>query len=144
MNYYAVLGVQQNATVDEIRSAFRKLALKYHPDRNPGDKAAETKFKEIGEAYSVLSDPQKRRAYDLGQTPDMKGVPDLETIFRQVFAEDGPFAHFFKDVAQGGKAKKGGGKACPTCKGTGKFKAEISGLFKMQSTCIRCLGRGRV
>ena len=63
-DYYEVLGVAKNATADEIKSAYRKLAMKYHPDRNPGDKAAEEKFKEAAEAYDVLHDPQKRQQYD--------------------------------------------------------------------------------
>lgn len=61
---YNVLGVQKNATQDEIKSAYRKLAMKYHPDRNPGDKAAEEKFKNITAAYDVLGDETKRRQYD--------------------------------------------------------------------------------
>lgn len=63
-NYYDILGVNKSATADEIKSAYRKLALKYHPDRNPGNKAAEDKFKEIAEAYSVLGDEKKRKEYD--------------------------------------------------------------------------------
>jgi len=63
-DYYAILGVSKSAQEDEIKKTFRKLALKYHPDRNPGDKAAEEKFKEISEAYEVLSDPEKRKKYD--------------------------------------------------------------------------------
>lgn len=63
-DYYEVLGVSRNATEQEIKSAYRKLALQYHPDRNPGDKEAEEKFKEVAEAYSVLSDPEKRSRYD--------------------------------------------------------------------------------
>ncbi len=63
-DYYKILGVDRNASADEIKKAYRKLALKYHPDRNPGDKAAEEKFKEINEAYQVLSDPEKRAKYD--------------------------------------------------------------------------------
>ena len=59
-DYYEVLGVQKNATADELKKAYRKLALKYHPDRNPGDKEAEEKFKEAAEAYDVLSDADKR------------------------------------------------------------------------------------
>lgn len=64
MNYYDTLGVSKTATDDEIKKAFRKMALKYHPDRNKGDKSAEAKFKEINEAYETLKDPQRRAAYD--------------------------------------------------------------------------------
>jgi molecular chaperone DnaJ len=63
-DYYEVLGVPRNATEQEIKSAYRRLALKYHPDRNPGNKQAEERFKEAAEAYAVLADPQKRAAYD--------------------------------------------------------------------------------
>lgn len=63
-DYYKILGVERNATEAELKSAFRKLALQYHPDRNPGNKQAEEKFKEINEAYEVLSDPQKRAKYE--------------------------------------------------------------------------------
>ena len=63
-DYYEVLGVAKTATADEIKSAYRKLAMKYHPDRNPGDKAAEEKFKEAAEAYDVLHDAEKRQRYD--------------------------------------------------------------------------------
>ncbi|MDE6513761.1 MAG: molecular chaperone DnaJ [Muribaculaceae bacterium] len=63
-DYYEVLGVAKSATADEIKKAYRKAALKYHPDKNPGDKAAEEKFKEAAEAYDVLSDPEKRQKYD--------------------------------------------------------------------------------
>ncbi|MGZ8460241.1 MAG: DnaJ domain-containing protein, partial [Candidatus Deferrimicrobiaceae bacterium] len=80
-NYYEVLGVSGNATGDEIRKAFRRLAKKYHPDVNPGDKAAESRFKEINEANGVLSDRKKREEYDAVR----KGV------FPGGFREGGPF-----------------------------------------------------
>src|SRR5688572_29985130 len=63
-DYYKILGVERNADEKEIKKAFRKLAQQYHPDKNPGDKVAEAKFKEINEAYTVLSDADKRSKYD--------------------------------------------------------------------------------
>ncbi|MBQ2025645.1 MAG: DnaJ domain-containing protein, partial [Paludibacteraceae bacterium] len=63
-DYYEVLGVAKTATADEIKKAYRKKAIQYHPDKNPGDKKAEEMFKEAAEAYDVLSDPQKRQRYD--------------------------------------------------------------------------------
>ena len=68
-DYYKILGVGKNATDDEIRKAYRRLARKYHPDRNSGDKQAEEKFKEVSQAHDVLSDPEKRKAYDRGAGP---------------------------------------------------------------------------
>ena len=63
-DYYKILGVEKKATQDEIKKAYRKLAVKFHPDKNPGDKKSEEKFKEINEANDVLSDPEKRNKYD--------------------------------------------------------------------------------
>ena len=63
-DYYEVLGLQKGASEEEIKKAFRKMAMKYHPDKNPGDKSAEEKFKEVNEAYSVLSDADKKAKYD--------------------------------------------------------------------------------
>ena len=65
-DYYKTLGVGKNASDEEIKKAYRKLARQYHPDRNPGDKKAEERFKEISQAHDVLSDPDKRKEYDRG------------------------------------------------------------------------------
>lgn len=76
-DYYEVLGVNRDAGDDEIKKAYRKLAMKFHPDRNPDNKEAEEKFKEAKEAYEMLSDPQKKAAYDryghAGVDPSMGG-----------------------------------------------------------------------
>ena len=78
-DYYKILGVSRSAKADEIKAAYRKLAMQYHPDRNPGDKQAEERFKDMNEAYQVLSDPQKRARYDqLGESYSQwqqKGTP---------------------------------------------------------------------
>src|ERR1700686_2201987 len=63
-DFYATLGVAKNASADDLKKAYRKLAMQFHPDRNPGDKAAEAKFKDVSEAYDILKDDQKRGAYD--------------------------------------------------------------------------------
>ena len=63
-DYYEILEVQKNASADEIKKAYRKMAIKYHPDKNPGDKVSEEKFKEAAEAYEVLSSPEKKQRYD--------------------------------------------------------------------------------
>jgi len=81
-DYYQILGVNRDATLDEIKKAYRRLALKYHPDRNPGDKEAEEKFKEINEAYAVLSDPEKRRQYDMLGAQAFSQQYTQEDIFR--------------------------------------------------------------
>ena len=73
-DYYEVLGVEKNASAEEIKKAYRKKAIQYHPDKNPGDKEAEEKFKEAAEAYEVLSDPQKRQRYDQFGMAGMQGA----------------------------------------------------------------------
>ena len=78
-NPYGVLGVERDADHATIKSAYRKLALKYHPDRNPGDRAAEEKFKEITQAYEILSDPGTKDRFD--RTGSADGMPDMSDFF---------------------------------------------------------------
>jgi DnaJ-class molecular chaperone len=81
MEYYQILGVAKTATADEIKKAYRKLALKYHPDKNPDNKEAEEKFKEISEAYAVLSDTEKRQQYDTFGSAGFRQRYSQEDIF---------------------------------------------------------------
>lgn len=82
MDYYKILGVTKHATPDELKKAYRKLALKYHPDRNKNDKQAEEKFKQANEAYAVLSDPEKKKQYDTFGSADFQKRYTQEDIFR--------------------------------------------------------------
>ena len=109
-DYYEVLGVERNVSEEEVKRAYRKLAVKFHPDKNPEDPHAEDKFKEIGEAYDVLMDPDKRAAYDrLGHAAFTQGAArggfhDPFDIFREVFGQGGfgggIFETFFGGDAQ--------------------------------------------
>ncbi|MGB3241458.1 MAG: DnaJ domain-containing protein, partial [Candidatus Omnitrophota bacterium] len=89
-DYYELLGVRRDASADEIKKAYRKLAVKYHPDKNPDNKEAEEKFKEISHAYEILSSPEKRRQYDqFGESAFQYGTGgfgfhDPFDIFREV------------------------------------------------------------
>jgi len=103
-DYYELLGVSKGASADEIKKAYRKLAIKYHPDKNQGDKAAEDKFKEISQAYEVLSDPQKKSQYDqfghdaftrAGRGGGGGGFHDPFDIFSQVFGSSSIFEDLF-------------------------------------------------
>ena len=95
-DYYKVLGVNKNATPEDIKKAYRQLALKYHPDRNKGDKEAEERFKEINEAYAVLSDQEKRRQYDMFGAEGFRARYSQEDIFRGFDIGD-----IFKDAGFG-------------------------------------------
>src|SRR5437763_8921019 len=105
-DYYEILGVSRTASDEEIKKSYRKLAVKFHPNKHPGDKAAEEQFKELGEAYEALSDPQKRAAYDqyghAAFDPRMRsggrggGFHDPFDIFREAFGGGGSiFDEFF-------------------------------------------------
>jgi molecular chaperone DnaJ len=116
-DYYEVLGVGKNSSADEIKKSYRKVAMQFHPDRNPGDKSAEEKFKEAAEAYEVLSDADKRAQYDryghAGLNNNGRGgfggmnTEDIFSQFGDIFGED-IFGSFF---GGGGRSRSGGGRS---------------------------------
>lgn len=149
-DYYRTLGLARNASEEEIKTAFRKLALKYHPDRNPDNKESEAKFKEIGEAYEVLSKPDKRRIYDQFGAEGLKGGggqgfggfqgADLGDIFGDIFD------NFFQGGGGGGRQRSRRGADL-------KYTAELtleeafSGVkvpvsFERSELCDTCGGTG--
>ncbi|NLG14866.1 MAG: molecular chaperone DnaJ [Lentisphaerae bacterium] len=159
-DYYSLLEVERGASQDDIKKSFRKLAMKYHPDRNPGDKAAEEQFKKIAAAYEVLSDEQKRRQYDqlgheaftqgrAGGAPGGSGFAgmDLNDILSQVFGGGfggGGFGDFF-----GGGGRPGGPRRGQDLLYSLRISFEDSMFGKEQEieipcneSCTRCNGSG--
>jgi molecular chaperone DnaJ len=158
-DYYELLGVSKSATPEELKKEYRKLAIKYHPDKNPGDSEAEAKFKEIAEAYSVLSDPDKKARYDRFGHEGMGGASgfgggggvNMEDIFSQfgdIFGDGSPFGSFF-----GGGGRSGGGRKAVR-KGSDlriKLKLNIEEIangvekkikVKRYVSCKTCTGNG--
>ena len=154
-DYYEVLGLQKGASEEEIKKAFRKMAMKYHPDKNPGDKEAEEKFKEVNEAYSVLSDPDKKSKYDrfghAGVDPNGMGGAGGFGGFgggsqrranqpRKGKDLQKAISITFEEAAFGTTKKIELNKfvSCPTCKGEGA-KPGTS-----KKTCPKCGGSGQI
>lgn len=113
-DYYEILGLERTATADDIKRAYRRMAMKYHPDRNPGDTAAEEKFKEAAEAYEVLSDEKRRGLYDQYGHAGLRGTPghdfrsmdpnDIFSMFNEIFSGLGGFP----GGGPGGRSRRGG------------------------------------
>ncbi|NCC83733.1 MAG: molecular chaperone DnaJ [Clostridia bacterium] len=163
-DYYAVLGVNKGASDEELKKAYRKLAVKYHPDKNPGDKTAEEKFKELGEAYEVLSDPQKRAAYDqyghdafdarkrgFGGGGGGAGFHDPFDIFSQVFggAGGGIFEEIFGSMRGGGRRSANGAQRGNDMRYDLEISFEEAALgcekelsIRKEATCSQCNGTG--
>ena len=157
-DYYKILGVEKDATTDQIKKAYRRTAIKYHPDRNPNNKEAEEKFKQAAEAYEVLSDPEKRAKYDQfgkagvdGSTGGFGGFDasgmDLNDIIRN-FAQNfgfGGFSGSFDDASSTGPRKYQGSDLRVKAKLTLQEMAQgVTKKYKVQKdiTCPECHGSG--
>lgn len=157
-DFYEVLGVERGATVEEIKKAYRKQALQFHPDRNPGDKEAEEKFKEVTEAYEVLSDEQKRAAYDrfghAGVDPSYQGTGrgpagfgfDLQDALRAFMREFGGFGSIFEeaDSFQRSRDSRGGDIQIKLKLTLEEIAAGVEKRVRVRKAvaCERCGGRG--
>ncbi|GHV22415.1 chaperone protein DnaJ [Planctomycetales bacterium] len=160
-DYYEVLGVAKDAKTDDIKSAYRKLAMKYHPDRNPGDKEAEAKFKEAAEAYDVLRDDDKRARYDrLGHAAfqqgggyggaDFSNIQDIFSHFSDIFGGGGGgggiFDGLFSGFGGGGQRQQQAGNSLK-CRVNINFKESFTGCAKTielnrNELCETCKGSG--
>ncbi|WP_123052997.1 molecular chaperone DnaJ [Clostridium sp. JN-1] len=155
-DYYEVLGLQKGASDDEIKKAFRKLALKYHPDRNQGNKEAEEKFKEINEAYQVLSDPDKKAQYDQFGTTDFNGAGGFSGAQGFDFSDFGGFGDIFDSFFGGGFGGSSSGRKRKNAPQKGAdleysinltFKEAVFGAEKQinitrSEKCEKCNGTG--
>ncbi|MAN49618.1 MAG: molecular chaperone DnaJ, partial [Flavobacteriales bacterium] len=165
-DYYDVLGVSKNASEGEIKKAYRKLAIKFHPDKNPGDKSAEEKFKEAAEAYEVLSNPEKKQRYDQFGHAGMKGnaggfgggmnMEDIFSQFGDIFGGGGGgFESFFGGGGRGGRRRVKGSNLRIRIKlnlkevanGVDK-KIKVQKLVQAEGvtfkTCPHCGGSGQI
>lgn len=158
-DYYEILGVDRNAGLDEIKSSYRKLALQFHPDRNPDNKESEEKFKEAAEAYEVLSDSDKRRRYDqfghegLRMGSDYGGFRNVEDIFSH-FSDIFSGGSIFDDLFGGGNRRRGSSRRSMAERGSDlKIKLPLTleeiatGVektlkIKRMTTCDACHGSG--
>ncbi len=155
-DYYEVLGVGKGASADDIKRSYRRLAMKFHPDKNPGNAEAEAKFKECAEAYEVLSDPEKRKRYDQFGHEGLRGVgmrdyshmqwQDISSIFEDVFEGIGGFGDLFGMGRRGRRTGPARGYDLET---TVELALEdIAGgvektiEFTRQDTCAACSGSG--
>jgi molecular chaperone DnaJ len=155
-DYYEVLGVSKTASEDEIKKAYRKIAIKYHPDRNPGDKEAEEKFKEAAEAYDVLHDPQKRQQYDQfgfdapggfgGFSGGGFSMDDIFSMFGSVFegAGFGGFGGFGGGRGGGERKVRGGDLRLKVKMSLLEVSTGVTKKFRVKKdvTCPHCGGSG--
>lgn len=159
-DYYEVLGIDKNASEDEIKKAYRKLAIKYHPDRNPDSKEAEEKFKEAAEAYDVLHDPQKRQQYDqfgfnapgaggfggFGETGGFS-MDDIFSMFGDVFGGHGGFGGFSGFGGEGSRQRpqyRGSDLRLKVKLSLQEIATGVTKKFKVKKdvTCTHCHGSG--
>lgn len=155
-DYYEVLGVSKNASADEIKKAYKKMAIKYHPDRNPGDKEAEEKFKEAAEAYDVLHDEQKRQQYDQfgfdgpagggfgGFSGGSMNMDDIFSMFGDIFGGRGGFGGFGGGGTRRPQKQRGSDLRLKVRLSLTEVATGVNKKFKVRKdvTCSACHGSG--